>query len=84
MHEEALLGHVVSRFRSRGSTSSADPWELILSDPVDIEIYMRSQRTLQDHAKMDLARQLQLRDGLSVAQRYTPYGSSTKKAFAAA
>ena len=72
-HEANLLNHKIVVFdaqRESGVEFGADAsWFFLLENPVDIEECTFAKRAMPQLTKMALARQIQLRDGLTAAER---------------
>ena len=87
MHEQTLLDHDVVRYDALrvGGTLEApdDPWMFRLSNPEDVEDFWYNQRAVGEITKMALARQIQRRDAMTVAQRYELWSLSKDALLAA-
>lgn len=75
MHESAFLDHDVKRLEAdrliSGSQAAMTTWQFVVdvSSGLDIEEWTQDHRDLGDNTKMSMARQLQLRDGLTPQAR---------------
>lgn len=78
IHERAFLGHQVLRYHCERIGTSDHAWQFCVRDPVDLEEHIAASRPLADMTKMALARMLQLRDGLTDADRDSAWAKLKK------
>lgn len=73
--EASFMRYELVRYTSVRVGTEGMPWHYYLSDPVDAEVVYFHFRDAADITKMCLARTIQIRDGLTDAQRTLAWGA---------